>query len=221
MTLKQTLCALLASGILASSGAVAKAGDNPCENISKTAQCNVERFGHYQSLVKKRVDTSWTMGRDLIVVDKSAGEMDLYLRGDKVATYKISTGRSGIGDRENDDDNHTPEGMYRLENIFDYGALCNIEPCQSLVIDFPNYEDVKRVKKAKDNKNNKSYRGRNTFREKIMIEGTNSEMPRPTKGHIQMTNKDLTDLLEKVKFDKEKSVGVLIVPYGARESYQR
>jgi len=152
------------------------------------------------------------MGRDLIVVDKSAGEMDLYLRGDKVATYKISTGRSGIGDRESDDDNHTPEGMYRLKDIFDYGALCNIEPCQSLVIDFPNYDDFKR------SKNSKKERG---FRKRIHIEGTSSKMPRPTKGHIEMTNKDLTDLLEKVKFDKEKSVGVLIVPYGARESYQR
>lgn len=78
---------------------------------------------------------------DRIVIEKQAHKMTLYRKGAELRSYKVSLGRSGLGQKTQAGDNLTPEGKYRVtEHVQKSGYHL------ALRINYPNADDLKRAK---------------------------------------------------------------------------
>lgn len=129
---------------------------------------------------------------DTVRVDKSERRMELLSRGTVVKTYRISLGRNPKGDKVQEGDDRTPEGIYWID-----WRKKSLNYQLSMHISYPNAED-RAVAKAK----NVPPGGM------IMIHGTpiNEEFPEWyfrtldwTNGCIALTNKDMREFWNLVK----------------------
>lgn len=60
--------------------------------------------------------TALPLSGDSLVVDKSARTLTLYNRGTPVRIYFVALGKSPTGDKIQQGDNRTPEGVFRIAN---------------------------------------------------------------------------------------------------------
>ncbi len=77
---------------------------------------------------------------DHIVVTKSTHTMVLYSHGAILRTYKVALGRGGSGPKEQQGDNRTPEGHYRIDAHNPHSSAH-----LSLHISYPSAEDRARA----------------------------------------------------------------------------
>lgn len=129
----------------------------------------------------------------LVVVEKSKRALMFFEHGQLIKTYKVSLGQNPIGHKERQGDNRTPEGKYYLTWTNDRSKFY-----KSLHVTYPNDEDRKRawskgISPGGDIKihglPNKPVYGEDIY---MSLNWTN--------GCIAMRNRDLDDLLSRVKY---------------------
>ena len=74
---------------------------------------------------------------DLVVVEKSARRLTLFVDGNQIKTYKIALGRNPIGAKNKQGDHRTPEGFYTID-----GRNPQSRFHRSLHISYPNERDL-------------------------------------------------------------------------------
>ena len=52
---------------------------------------------------------------DWIVIEKSARKLSLFVNGKSLKSYRVALGRNPIGAKQEEGDNKTPEGVYRID----------------------------------------------------------------------------------------------------------
>jgi murein L,D-transpeptidase YafK len=52
---------------------------------------------------------------DRIVVEKSARKLSVFANGNKLKTYRVALGRNPVGAKQEEGDNKTPEGIYKID----------------------------------------------------------------------------------------------------------
>jgi hypothetical protein len=190
-----------------------------CETVPARAECTETKFNNYQSQIAEAVCDSHGRNSYALVIDKSANEMDLYVKGELVSTYKVGLGRSAFGDRNHDKDKCTPEGNYKIRNVDDRSTFCKSAPCTWLELDFPDRSDYNRFQKLS---RTKKIPQNSKLQSSIYIRSTTAKNAGRTNGNIELNKKDLADLLKQIGsgLDNPREINVLIVPYGARKNYQ-
>jgi murein L,D-transpeptidase YafK len=53
---------------------------------------------------------------DRIVVEKSVRKLSIFTNGKKLKTYRVALGRNPIGAKQEEGDNKTPEGIYKIDS---------------------------------------------------------------------------------------------------------
>jgi murein L,D-transpeptidase YafK len=53
---------------------------------------------------------------DRIVVEKSARKLSVFTNGERLKSYRIALGRNPVGAKEQEGDNKTPEGIYKVDS---------------------------------------------------------------------------------------------------------
>ena len=77
-----------------------------------------------------------------IVILKAKRELTLYFADAPVKTYKIALGKSPVGAKQCEGDNHTPEGTYRIDS-----RNSNSHYHRAIHVSYPNATDIARAKK--------------------------------------------------------------------------
>jgi len=73
---------------------------------------------------------------DRIVIEKSARKLSVFVNGKSLKSYRVALGRNPVGGKQEEGDNKTPEGIYRIDNR---NAKSNFH--LALHISFPSDED--------------------------------------------------------------------------------
>jgi murein L,D-transpeptidase YafK len=53
---------------------------------------------------------------DRIVVEKSARKLSVFANGEKLKSYQVALGRNPVGAKQQEGDNKTPEGVYKIDS---------------------------------------------------------------------------------------------------------
>ena len=78
---------------------------------------------------------------DKVLIEKQARRLTLFAKGEVIKTYPIALGGDPIGQKEQEGDNKTPEGLYIIDS-----RNGNSGYHLSLHISYPNAEDKRRAK---------------------------------------------------------------------------
>lgn len=81
-----------------------------------------------------------TQDADRIVIAKSAHTMTLMNNGQALKTYRIAIGKGGMGPKQQRGDQHTPEGVYVIDEKKDV-TCCFL----AMHLSYPNANDVARA----------------------------------------------------------------------------
>jgi murein L,D-transpeptidase YafK len=84
----------------------------------------------------------------VLVVDKLARELVIYKNGRILKQYPVELGANWVGDKMQQGDKSTPEGMYR---ILDKKQNGQTRYYKAFLLDYPNAEDKKRFSLNKKN----------------------------------------------------------------------
>src|SRR5947209_10208061 len=68
----------------------------------------------YAHHVWNPVPTGTTIDR--IVVEKSARKLSIFANGKKLKSYRVALGRNPVGAKQEEGDNKTPEGVYKIDS---------------------------------------------------------------------------------------------------------
>lgn len=121
----------------------------------------------------------------VIIVEKSAHRLYLYVGGRLIKSVRISTGKRH-GDKQVQDDQKTPEGIYFLTEFLEDTELPAKYGARAIVLDYPNPID--------------KFQGKSGFG--IWIHGTDDpprlERPYDSRGCVVMLNDDVLDLAERI-----------------------
>jgi murein L,D-transpeptidase YafK len=77
---------------------------------------------------------------DQIVIEKSARKLSVLANGKTLKSYRIALGRSPIGAKQQEGDNKTPEGVYKLD-----GRNPQSNFHLALHISYPSHDDERRA----------------------------------------------------------------------------
>jgi len=106
-----------------------------------------EKFNSYlneyplwSDLVEKTIKFSKRNKSYAIVVDKLARECIIYKDGEAVNKYTVELGSNWIGNKKQQDDKSTPEGLYKITDKKSKGQT---RYYKALLLDYPNDEDKK------------------------------------------------------------------------------
>jgi len=77
---------------------------------------------------------------DRIVVEKSARKLSIYRAGKKLKTYRVALGRNPTGAKQQEGDQKTPEGFYKIDNRNPHSNFH-----LALHISYPSAEDTARA----------------------------------------------------------------------------
>ena len=77
---------------------------------------------------------------DRILVEKSARKLSIYRAGEKLKTYRVALGRNPTGAKQQEGDQKTPEGVYKIDNR---NPRSNFH--LALHISYPSAEDTARA----------------------------------------------------------------------------
>ena len=76
---------------------------------------------------------------DRIVVEKSARKLSIFRGGEKLKTYRVALGRNPTGAKQQEGDEKTPEGIYKIDNRNPHSNFH-----LALHISYPSAEDTAR-----------------------------------------------------------------------------
>jgi len=77
---------------------------------------------------------------DRIVVEKSARKLSIFRGGEKLKTYRVALGRNPTGAKQQEGDEKTPEGIYKIDNRNPHSNFH-----LALHISYPSAEDTARA----------------------------------------------------------------------------
>jgi len=77
---------------------------------------------------------------DRIVVEKSARKLSIFRGGEKLKTYRVALGRNPTGAKQQEGDQKTPEGVYKIDNRNPHSNFH-----LALHISYPSAEDTARA----------------------------------------------------------------------------
>lgn len=134
---------------------------------------------------KESVKTATNVDR--IVVDKTKHTISLYKDKEELETYKIGLGKSPVGHKEQEGDNRTPEGTYKIIH-----KNPKSQYHKALTISYPNDQDRKKAaKKGVHPGGDIQIHG---FREDLAWVRQNHDIADVTRGCILLTNPELEKL---------------------------
>lgn len=183
--------------------------ENHKPGYTKTCNFRKEDLEYYQSLIKKGISHSKN-GKTVLIVDKVAHEMHLYLRGEKVKTYSIEIGRS-YDDKKKQGDGCTPEGVYKIvrTDVFHPSFY------KALMLDYPNARNKEKFKKLKEEG---FLRKSDQIGYAIEIHGAGNRGFDWTAGCIAISNSEIDNLFQRINPKKNQNrIEVVIVRYSSEE----
>jgi murein L,D-transpeptidase YafK len=77
---------------------------------------------------------------DRVVVEKSARRLSIFANGKKLKTYRVALGRNPVGAKQEEGDNKTPEGIYKID-----GRNAQSSFHLALHVSYPSEEDTARA----------------------------------------------------------------------------
>lgn len=80
-------------------------------DISRECIFSWRGLSNYKAWIRQGIEDS-RKGRKVMIVDKVAHTLDLYLNGKKVVSYVVGFGHDPYGDKQKEGDQRTPEGIY-------------------------------------------------------------------------------------------------------------
>ena len=111
----------------------------------------VEYFKEYpvwNKLTEQTILSSKKNQNYVIIVDKFSRELLIYKNGKLLKTYTVELGMNWIGDKMQQGDKSTPEGLYKILDKKQNGAT---KYYKAFLLDYPNEEDKKRFLQNKRN----------------------------------------------------------------------
>ena len=160
-------------------------------------------FPKWQAWVESTIELSRKNRTYCIVVDKIARECLLYHNGKLIERYEADLGKNWIGDKMQQGDYTTPEGIYR---ITDKKQGSRTQYHKALLINYPNDDDKARFAA---NKKNGSINARKSIGNLIEIHGHGGKGADWTEGCVALSNSDMDDLYSKC------SVGTTVTIVGS------
>lgn len=144
-----------------------------------------------------------------IVVDKFARECILYKNGKIINRFEAEFGANWIGDKNQQGDKSTPEGLYKIERKKSSG---DTRYYKALLLDYPNEDDKKRfILNKKNNVISQDAR----IGDLIEIHGSGGRGIDWTDGCVALMDSDINILFEACK------VGTRVAIVGSTRSYER
>lgn len=146
--------------------------------------------GHprWKEMVTQTISYSRKNKAFAIIIDKLDRECFLYKDGKVISKYTIELGSNWIGDKNQQGDKSTPEGLYK---VIDKKANGRTRFYKALLLDYPNEEDKKRFLQ---NKKNGIVKANASIGNLIEIHGDGGKGVDWTDGCIALSNTDM-DLL--------------------------
>ncbi|MFA6461217.1 MAG: L,D-transpeptidase family protein [Candidatus Woesearchaeota archaeon] len=186
---------------------------------SKPKECHFSEEGlaDFKRLVAQGVSDS-RHGKTVLIIDKVAHTLDLYLQGEQVKRYPIGLGKGSLDDKEWEGDLKTPEGVYHVTTVFGKGDKYH----KALMLDYPNEKDKKEFNKLKREGKIPSDV---SIGNAIEIHGNwsdkCSDLSDWTAGCVAMCNQDIDDLFQRVKPSQNREkLEVVIIRYSSIPDHQ-
>ncbi|MEZ5195785.1 MAG: L,D-transpeptidase [Bacteroidales bacterium] len=107
-----------------------------------------KEFPKWKRLLEQTISSSKKNRNYVIVVDKFARELLVYKNGEIYKKYTVELGMNWIGDKMQQGDKSTPEGLYKILNKKQNGAT---RYYKAFLLDYPNDDDKKRFLLNKKN----------------------------------------------------------------------
>jgi murein L,D-transpeptidase YafK len=79
---------------------------------------------------------------DFVKIEKSKHVLSLFKKGKKIAVYRVSLGRGGLGAKQCQGDKRTPEGRYKIA-----GRNPNSKFHLALLISYPEEKDIENARR--------------------------------------------------------------------------
>jgi L,D-peptidoglycan transpeptidase YkuD (ErfK/YbiS/YcfS/YnhG family) len=112
-----------------------------------------KKFGSYLNenkkwkiIVNETINYSKKNKTYIIIIDKLGRECAIYKNGKQLNTFSVELGPNWIGDKKQQGDKSTPEGLYSITEKKRNGQT---RFYKALLLDYPNKEDRKRFKENK------------------------------------------------------------------------
>lgn len=105
---------------------------------------SVEAFARYRAWIDQSIKDSHD--RPVIIVDKLAHVLELWIDGEKKEVFPVDLGRDPINDKFIQGDGATPEGRYRISWVRDVGQT---RYYRAYLLDYPSPLDLDELKDLK------------------------------------------------------------------------
>lgn len=160
-------------------------------------------FTKWQAWVDSTIELSRKNRTAVIIVDKIARECLLYHNGKLTERYNADLGKNWIGNKIQQGDHTTPEGIYR---VTDKKQGSRTKYYKALLINYPNDDDKARFAA---NKKNGSIQAQKNIGNLIEIHGNGGKGADWTEGCVALSNDDMDALYSK------SSVGTTVTIVGS------
>ncbi|WPL18821.1 L,D-transpeptidase catalytic domain [Thiorhodovibrio winogradskyi] len=167
-----------------------------------------EALQRYRAWIDQAIEHS--ENRPVIIVDKLARTLELWIDGEKEASFPVDLGRDPISDKFVEGDGATPEGVYRVTWARDRGQT---RFYRAYLLDYPNQTDLDELRDLQAKNLAKSTA---TAGGHIEIHGDGGMGMDWTLGCIALSNEDMDKLFS---YSLKAGTPVTIVRYGTRENY--
>ncbi len=150
-----------------------------------------ERVEQWRDWVRQTVERSVRTRAPAIIVDKRAHTLYVVHSGAVVRTYRCDLGYNSAGQKTQEGDGATPEGMYRICGVLEQGSTFY----KALRLDYPNAADRARFEQ---NRRNGVVSPQARIGGLIEIHGHGGLDTDWTEGCIALSNEDMDDLIRRV-----------------------
>jgi hypothetical protein len=152
-------------------------------------------YNEWKNLVQKTITTSAKKSTYSIIIDKYNRECLVYFKGELKEKYPVELGSNWIGDKNQQGDKSTPEGMYKVIEKKENGST---KYYKALLLNYPNEEDKRNFKINKE----KGIISKNAkIGNLIEIHGNGGKDIDWTDGCVALTNSDMDKLFNACKLE--------------------
>lgn len=162
-------------------------------NYELLLQDYFKSFTHWNNIVQRTITTSKKTTTYALIIDKYNRECHVYYKGELKEKYPVELGSNWIGDKIQQDDKTTPEGIYKVIEKRENGST---KYYKALLLNYPNDDDKKRFKANKE----KGIVSKDAeIGNLIEIHGNGGKDIDWTDGCIALTNSDMDKLFKLCK----------------------
>lgn len=151
----------------------------------------MSQYRHWDKTVRNVINQSKMNHIHCVVIDKYFRKCRLYKNGLQIDEFDIELGNNWIGDKIQQGDKATPEGIYKIK---DKKSGVQTRYYKALLLDYPNEEDKKRFK---NNKKHGIINENATIGNLIEIHGYGGKGADWTNGCVALRNDDMDRIYEK------------------------